>query len=279
MILVTAAGGKTGLAVIAALAAHGSDVRALRRSGKPVPGASETVAGDAGNLGPHLDGVDTVYFIWPNFAAGESEGMARAIDAVDAHRGRPRIVYHSVLRPGLEAMPHHWDKLRAEERLAESHLDTVTLQPCSYMQNLEPQLDAVRQTGLYRPLGGLDAAISFVDLADVGEVAVRACFDDSMLGGAYELSGPQPLTAREVAAELAEALGRPVTARDLSAADWADTARSAGLPEEAIRRGSLMTEHLLEHGFSGSPVVLEALLGRPANRLRQYLQSVSGGSA
>ena len=77
-------------------------------------------------------------------------------------------------------------------------------------------LDAVRQTGLYRPLGGLDAAISFVDLADVGEVAVRACFDDAMLGGVYELSGPQPLTAREVAAELAEALGRPVTARDLT---------------------------------------------------------------
>ena len=94
--------------------------------------------------------------------------MARAIEAVAGH-GLRRIVYHSVLRPGLEAMPHHWDKLRAEERLAESHLDTVTLQPCSYMQNIEPLLDTVRETGLYQPLGGLDAAISFVDLADVGE--------------------------------------------------------------------------------------------------------------
>lgn len=275
MILVTAAGGKTGLAVIAALAAHGIDVRALRRSGAPVPGATETVAGDAADLGPHLDGIDTVYFIWPNFVAGEDESMARAIEAVVAS-GRPRIVYHSVLRPGLEAMPHHWDKLRAEERLAESHLDTVTLQPCSYMQNLEPLLDSIRETGLYRPLGGLDSAISFVDLADIGEVAVRACLDDGMLGGAYELSGPQPLTARDVAAELSQVLGRPVAARETSAADWAAAARSAGLPEEALRRGSLMTEHLLVHGFSGSPVVLEALLGRPPNRLRQYLESVAG---
>ena len=278
MILVTTAGGKTGRAVIAALAARGVDVRALRRSGAPVPGATETVAGDAGDLGPHLDGIDTVYFIWPNFTAGESNGMARAIEAVAAHGGR-RIVYHSVLRPGLEAMPHHWDKLRAEERLAESHLDTVTLQPCSYMQNLEPLLDTVRETGLYQPLGGLDAAISFVDLADVGEAAVRACFDDDMLGGAYELSGPQPLTARDVAAELSQALTRPVTAREISAADWAAAARSAGLPDEAIRRGTLMTEHLLVHGFSGSPVVLEALLGRPPTRLRQYLESVAGGLA
>ena len=189
-------------------------MRALRRSDTPVPGATETVTGDAGDLEPHLDGIDTVYFIWPNFTAGESEGMARAIEAVTAH-GRLRVVYHSVLRPGLEAMPHHWDKLRAEERLAESQLDTVTLQPCSYMQNIEPLLDTVRETGLYQPLGGLDAAISFVDLADISEVAVRACFDDDMLGGAYELSGPQPLTARDVAAELSRTLARPVTAREI----------------------------------------------------------------
>lgn len=277
MILVTAAGGKTGRAVIAALAAHGVDVRALRRSEALVPGATETVAGDAGDLGPHLDGIETVYFIWPNFTASEDEGMARAIEAVAAH-GRQRIVYHSVLRPGLEAMPHHWDKLRAEERLAESGLDTVTLQPCSYMQNLEPLLDSIRETGLYRPLGGLNAAISFVDLADIGEVAVRACFDDGMLRGAFELSGPQPLTAHDVAAELSQVLARPVTARQMSAADWAAAARSAGLPDEAIRRGRLMTEHLLVHGFSGSPVVLEALLGRPPTRLRQYLESVAGAS-
>ena len=277
MILVTAAGGKTGRAVIAALATHGVDVRALRRSGEPVPGAAETVAGDAGDLEPHLDGIDTVYFIWPNFTAGESEGMARAIEAIAGH-GLRRIVYHSVLRPGLEAMPHHWDKLRAEERLAESHLDTVTLQPCSYMQNIEPLLDTVRETGLYQPLGGLDAAISFVDLADVGEVAVRACFGDDMLGGTYELAGPQPLTARDVAAELSQALARPVTAREISAADWAAAARSAGLPDGAIRRGRLMTEHLLVHGFSGSPVVLEALLGRPPTQLRQYLESVASAT-
>ena len=39
-----------------------------------------------------------------------------------------------------------------------------------------------------------------------------------------------------------------------------------------------MTEHLLVHGFSGSPVVLEALLGRPPTQLRQYLESVASAS-
>ncbi len=47
------------------------------------------------------------------------------------------FVYHSVLHPQTEEMPHHWQKLRVEESLFRTHLPFTILQPCAYMQNLD----------------------------------------------------------------------------------------------------------------------------------------------
>ncbi len=272
-VLVTAAGGKTGRSVVAALADQGASVRALTRSGESIHRASETVAGDAGELAPHIDGVETIYFIWPNFAEHEEAGMTSAIEAAE-RAGVDRIVYHSVLRPGLEAMPHHWAKLRAEERLAEGGLPSVILQPAAYMQNIELQLESVRRTGVYDSPWGLDVSMSLVDLADVAEIAARACFDDRMDGGVFELAGPDAITAVDVASSLSRALGQEVTAHDQGEAGWAATSTAAGMPPEAVRRGRLMAEHYRHHGFTGSPLVLESLLGRPATTLEHYLDRV-----
>jgi hypothetical protein len=38
-----------------------------------------------------------------------------------------RLVYHSVLHPQTEQMPHHWHKLRVEEMLLESRLPWITV--------------------------------------------------------------------------------------------------------------------------------------------------------
>ena len=55
--LVTGATGKTGAAVVAALAAAGEPVRALVRRPADVVGATEVVLGDLHDVAPHLDDV------------------------------------------------------------------------------------------------------------------------------------------------------------------------------------------------------------------------------
>jgi uncharacterized protein YbjT (DUF2867 family) len=268
VILVTGASGKTGAAVVAALAAAGAPVRALVRRPVAVPGATETARGDLHDLTPHLDGVTAVYLVWPNFDAGELAGATAAIAACRA-AGVGRLVYHSVLHPHVAAMPHHWAKAEVEGRLFESRVPFVSLQPAAYVQNI--RVERVRAEGTYPSPWGLDVAQSLVDLHDVAEVAARACFDDALLGGCYELVGPEPLTAPQIATTLGEVLSRPVEAVDVGSAGWAKEAVESGTSPYAVDCGVRMADHYRAHGFTGSPLVLAALLGHAPTGLRAAL--------
>src|SRR5690606_35992671 len=96
-----------------------------------------------------LAGVEAVYFIAPNMHPHEYDIACEWLAAAKT-AGVSRFVYHSVLFPQIEAMPHHWQKLRVEEALIRSGLDFTILQPASYMQNILPDLDGMRQYGEYR---------------------------------------------------------------------------------------------------------------------------------
>ena len=136
MILITGAAGKTGKAVIKALVARGAVVRAFVRNlaheaTLRAMGVSEVVAGemdDADALSLAVRGVDAIHHICPNVSPHEV-AFAKALVAEAASEGVSRLVYHSVLHPQIEAMPHHWNKLRAEEMLFASALDITILQP------------------------------------------------------------------------------------------------------------------------------------------------------
>jgi len=143
MILVTGAAGKTGKAVVAALAAKGVGVRALVRNldhagSLTALGAAEVSIGsfeDTRALALAAAGVQAIYHICPNVSAGEV-AYAKAIVAAARDQGVRRFVYHSVLHPQIEAMPHHWEKMRVEEMLFASGFDLTILQPAAYMQNI-----------------------------------------------------------------------------------------------------------------------------------------------
>ena len=126
MILITGAGGKTGRAVTRALTAKGQAVRALVHRPEQIRtvrefGAPEVVVGDMRDqvaLGRAACGVQAIYHICPNMNPDEVAIGEVVIAAARAAKVE-RLVYHSVLHPQTEAMPHHWHKLRVEERLFE----------------------------------------------------------------------------------------------------------------------------------------------------------------
>jgi uncharacterized protein YbjT (DUF2867 family) len=167
VIVVTAAGGPTGTAVVRELRARGLSVRAVvnRRGPRPELAAlgAEVVVAELTQpmaWSKVLAGADAVYLIWPNFDPDEAEG-APALFAEARRAGLPRLVYHSVLRPQLRVMPHHAAKDQAEEALDGSGLRSWrVLQPCAYADNLDGQLDAVRASGrAAQLLGPADGAV------------------------------------------------------------------------------------------------------------------------
>jgi uncharacterized protein YbjT (DUF2867 family) len=213
MIVVTGAGGKTGHAVIQALAESGQPVRALaRRVDQLDPllaqGAQETLVGDM--LDPAFlvrafQGAQAVYHICPNMSPDEARLAEYAIAAAK-QGGVGHFVYHSVLHPQVEAMPHHWLKMRVEEELFASGLPFTILQPCAYMQNVLAYWPSITKEGIYPVPYAVSARISIVDLEDVAAAAARVTGDPRHHGAVYELAGPEPLSQSEVAESIGKVL-------------------------------------------------------------------------
>jgi uncharacterized protein YbjT (DUF2867 family) len=275
VIVVTAGDGRTGLAVTRALRSRGHAVRALVAADRPRPeldalGAEVRVADlrVPDEVRPQLAGAEALYLIWPNFAPGEAAG-ATALFTAARRAGVPRVVYHSVLRPQARSMPHHAAKDGAEQALDASGLAWRVLQPCAYADNLDAQLGAVAATGRLASPWGLRRAQSFVDLRDVAEAAAVLLTEDGLDGGTFEAAGPEPLTAPAIAGRIGAWLGREVRAED--APPTGPVPPSERFAERCLR---LMFDHYRAHGFTGSPRVLEALLGRPARTFAEHLASL-----
>src|SRR4051812_9613401 len=146
MIVVTAAGGRTGAAVVRALWSRGELVRAVVGSCRPRPEltalGADVVSADlreAAVVEPLLDGADALYLIWPNFDPEETAGAVGLLAAA-RRAGVGRVVYHSVLRPQARAMPHHAAKDRVEELLDTSGLAWRGVQPRAHSSQLRGQL-------------------------------------------------------------------------------------------------------------------------------------------
>ena len=277
MILITGAAGKTGLAVIRSLLERGQSVRAFVRSAEQkqrveAQGAVETVIGDltqAADIRQAFEGVDKVLHICPNVHPDEIWIGAEVIEAAKAAEVE-QFVFHSVMHPQVEAMPHHWNKMRVEEMLVQSRLPFSIVQPASYMQNLP--LEAIRTEGMLRVPYDLQTRHSMVDLADVAEVYTRLLTETGHLYATYELAGPQALDHLEIAALLSSAFGRPVTAVRENLDGWRRRTQQSGLSTYAIDTLVKMFGYYDHHGFVGNPGVLQYLLQRPPTTFQSYLQ-------
>lgn len=277
MILVTGAGGKTGKAVIKALVARGAAVHAFVHHETRIPeaialGARAASAGsldDAAAVARAAQGTYTIYHICPNVSPFEV-AFARAVLEGITRAGVRRFVYHSVLHPQIEAMPHHWEKMRVEELLFNSGLDVTVLQPTAYMQNLLASWPSIVANGVFSVPYPADTRMSLVDLADVGEVAARVLTEDGHVGATYELVGTAPLTQTEVAVSLSVALRKPVRVETESLDAWDARARAGGMGDYQRETLIKMLRYYAEHGLVGNPAVLRALLGRAPRSLADF---------
>ncbi len=139
-----------------------------------------------------------------------------------------RFVYHSVLHPQIEAMPHHWQKMRTEEMLFASGFDLTVLQPTAYMQNILGVWDGIVRDGAFRFPYPAATRLSLVDLDDVAEAAAIVLTQDGHEGATYELVGTAPLSQTEVASSLSAALGRTIRAEEVIAGQHGT--RASALP-------------------------------------------------
>ncbi|MFD8543139.1 SDR family oxidoreductase [Streptomyces sp. NPDC059649] len=261
MIVVTGATGNVGRTLVRMLVGAGEQVTAVARriTETDVPPGVRVVAADLGDvesLRPALEGAKAVFLLVAGedpqgvVGAAKSAGVRRLVLLSSQGAGtRPQVYAHAG---------------RFEAAVRGSGLEWTILRSGGMASNALAWAEPVR---LHRtaaaPFG--DVGLPFVDPDDVAAVGAAVLREQGHEDATYTLTGPAPVTPRERAAALAEALAEPVhfveQTREEAHAEMArfmplpvveGTLAILGDPTEEERRVSPDVERILgrtPHGF------------------------------
>ncbi len=224
-VLVIGGTGRVGREVVASLYARGVTPRALvrypGRAARVIPGAW-LIQGDLrrrASIEAALEGIDAVFFMTPHDVEEERLGL-NVIEACEA-AGVKRLVYSSsyhldsrsptvrrVMHRVLSwAYPQYKAKLRVEERVRSSAIESVVLMPSDFYQNDELHRVDIVEGRYPLPLGS--RGVDRVDCRDVGRAGARALLGE-LEPGAYPIVGARTWTGDACAQVWSAALGRRV---------------------------------------------------------------------
>jgi uncharacterized protein YbjT (DUF2867 family) len=237
MILVTGAMGKNGTEILKRLSGRRERIRAMVHKQKDIVNATHNPAlefveadfDDPGSLRQALDGVQRAFLV-TNSSERVEERQLRFV-ALARESGVKHVVYLSQLHASLDS-PLRFLRYHAavEEALRGSGMSYTNLRPNLYMQGLLMIGKSIASEGrFFAPAG--DARVSVVDVRDVAAVAVAALTHTGHEGKTYDLTGPDALTHAEMAAQLSQALDRPVEFVDLPEQVFREALRGLRMPD------------------------------------------------
>jgi uncharacterized protein YbjT (DUF2867 family) len=258
-ILVTGAAGSVGSIgrnVTEMLIAKGHKVRALVRREDARAEAlrqlgAEVLQGDLTDLtAMHraIEGCERVYF----GMSVSAEYLTATVNtaAVACHHGVEAFVNMSQMTVTQMSItestdsPQHKLHWLAEQALSWSDLPVVTMRPTVFLDGFFRLFAApgVRDADeLALPMGGgKTSPISAIDVAR----AVSIVLEDPMphIGRIYNLTGFESADLEHYARVFSEALGRTISYRYVSLADWSKKLLAAGVPAHVVKHLAVMTE-------------------------------------
>ena len=244
-VLVMGATGKQGGSVIRALLRAGRSVRAFVRDPSSDAAQALAVQGvevvkgeftDTASLDAALTGVDGVFSVQMGSQPSDPHTEVLAGEALvqAAHRANVRVIVHSsVARAGDHEQfvdwkegrwePSYWQNKAAvnEKVKAQGFRHWVILKPAMIMEDIVPpqadlQFRSLRERGRFETAIAADTSIDWIAVEDIGAFAAAA-FDEPERFHGHEIDlAAESVTLPEVAAKIAQATGRPVSAVTLS---------------------------------------------------------------
>ncbi len=272
MILVTGATGNVGRHVVAGLQEVGADVRAMCRDpGVAVlPDGVEVARGDLSSpdtLRACLDGIDTVFLVWPQASASHP---LTALDIIARHARR--IVYISSLTvdEDREEQTHPMTAIHAriEVAIRRSGLAWTFLRAGKFDTNTRGWAAQIRATGAVRlPYAG--AGRSPIHEADLAAVTVRALTDERHGGATHVVTGPELLTEADLVRTIGEVIGRPVRCEEIPPRTARAEMLATGLPPDLVDAALDYWRTLVARPEPVTRTV-EQITGAPARTFRDW---------
>jgi uncharacterized protein YbjT (DUF2867 family) len=208
MIVVTGATGNVGRPLVQALVAAGEQVRAVSRriSALDVPAGVRHQQADLAepeSLAPALDGAEVLFLLTSGDFVSAGGNVSDVLDVARAG-GIRRVVLLS--SQGVATGSH---SSTLEVPVTQSGLEWTLLRPGGFHSNTFMWAEMVRaQRKVGAPFG--DVALPTIDPTDIAEVAAVALLEAGHSGNAYVLTGPIPISPRQQATAIGDALGEPV---------------------------------------------------------------------
>ena len=282
-ILLTGANGKTGRAVLSALADLRADIRVFIRDEGQWPelqalGASDYAVGDmqdVASIEQALDACEKIIHIGPPMHPDE-QTMTGYFLAAARQSGIKHFIYYSVMHPLRREVRHHRLKLDTEESVIESGLPYTIVQPIRYMQHLLPIWPRVLEEGVHAMPFSTEVKFNVVDLQDLAEAVAIVAMEEGHQYESYELAGPESLSQQDMAAIIADVISKPVLAEAISLQQVRATALARGMSEDRAEQMVIMNRHYDQFGFLGSPNVLSWVLGRKPGTYRDFVRRIYG---
>ncbi|AZQ35910.1 NAD-dependent epimerase/dehydratase family protein [Streptomyces cyaneochromogenes] len=272
MIVVTGATGNVGRPLVRALVDAGEQVTAVSRriSARDVPAGARHHQSDLTEperLAPALDGAGALFLLTSGDFMAAGGDLGAVLDVV-RDSGVRRVVLLSSQGVGTGDHPPF-----LEEAVKATGLEWTMLRPGGFHSNTLQWADMVRtRREVAAPFG--DVALPTVDPADIAEVAAVALREPGHYGEVYELTGPAPVSPRQQAAAIGEALGEEVRFVELSRAEARE--RMLGFMPEPVVESTLDMLGAPSAALRRVSPDVEKVLGRPARSFAEWAGRSAG---
>lgn len=280
-ILITGATGQLGRLVVDSLLTRGADPEAIVAGARDVSKAADLVDrgiravaldyDDAASVSAALEGVDSVLLISSSEVGKRTPQHAVVIDAAKA-AGVTKLVYTSAPKASTSDLVLAPEHKATEELIAASGIPAVILRNNWYTENYVGTVAQAAASGVIAASVGAGkvASASRRDFADAAAVVL---LEEGHIGEVYELGGDIAWDFTELAATVAEVVGRPVEYKSLSSEEHAAELAAAGLDEGTIGFVTALDSGIREGALADTDGTLARLIGRPTTPLFEGLRA------
>ena len=258
--LVIGGSGKTGRRVVQRLKALGYDVRSASRSSSP-----SFDWNDDANWDEVLAGVKALYVTYhPDLSVPGASDHIRSLLAVAKAQGVERIVLLS---------GRGEEEAQLCERLALHSSIPATIVRCGWFnQNFSESFFRELLMSGTLAVPNADVGEGYVDADDIADVATAALTEHGHEGQIYQLTGPELLTFRDIAAIFHEVTGRELNVVDVSREEFVEGLEAAQLPDGMVQLVDYLFNEVLDGRNASLGDGVQRALGRPPRDFRSFLQ-------
>ena len=271
--LVIGAAGELGAGVARALAARGVAVRAMSRRAETlrIDGVHDVVRADLRDrsaLERVFTGADRVFLV-SSPAREQAELETNAIIAAERAGVEYLVKVSNLPIAGLDA-GLHGNHRAIERRLAASSVGSTVLQPSFFASVLLRQAALIRRGLLVMPTG--HGRIAWIDPRDIVDVAASVLASAAPPAGALRLTGPQALTAAELAARVERAVGVEISLKQPELERWGRDLEASGMDPWLVESTVHLYAAVADGALADVSDDVERVLGRAARPVDDWLR-------